>query len=175
MPKARSRIKGSDGQMSTAPEAGSAPGCLVRSVFGSPTGQTRPFAPSPSAHLGDHTRKNLRVTAHQEIPNAQSPPVVHRHHPPLRGLMLGAVLVVFFAFDFQDKGLSVLEADKVIRLVTMRDALVLVGDQQERPVVAHVASDEVGQLFQAGSRRLLGVLRSPEPPTAMSFRLLPRG
>jgi len=62
--------------------------------------------------------------------------MVHRRDPAAGGLVFLPVPVVRFALHFQDERLTVPEADDAVRLEMVLGALVFVGNQQDRPVVA---------------------------------------
>ena len=103
---------------------------------------------SSSPQISHKSRQCLRIPAGLKIPYPQAPPVVDSRYPAPGGLIFGPVLFVFFALHFQNKGFTAPETDQIIRFEMMLDALILVGNQQEGPVVSHVAENVVSLLFQ---------------------------
>jgi hypothetical protein len=81
--------------------------------------------------------------------------VIDRRDPAPGNLVFLAVLIVFFAFHLEDEGSTVLESDQVIRFEMMLGSFILIRNQQERPIVSHIAEDMVGLLLQIEGSGLL--------------------
>ncbi len=95
--------------------------------------------------------KDLGVAADVEGPDAALPPVVDGGEPASGGSVLGMGFVGLEALDFQDQHAFVSEADEVVGLVGVGDALVLVRDGEAQALVAGVAGNGV----TIGSKEIL--------------------
>lgn len=62
-------------------------------------------------------QQHLRISAHMEDPAAHLPPIVDRIPPFLRCLVLGPILVILPALDFQHQGQIIMDTHQIIRLV----------------------------------------------------------